>query len=135
VRSDRMRLNEGCTTRGIVAGRADRQAVTMLTSIFGAGVPRRRRRRTTQQRRHSPAPDLDARMRDALTELHAYALVLDSERQRTVERIDELTCAGEDTGELAELRRRRSEITAQLRLLHATITALRERADPTGSYL
>jgi uncharacterized membrane protein len=74
-------------------------------------------------------------MRDALTELHAYALVLDSERQRTIERIDELICAGEDTGEFADLRRRRSEITAQLRLLHATITSLRERADPTGSYL
>ncbi len=74
-------------------------------------------------------------MRDALTELHAYALVLDSERQRTVERIDELTSASEDARELAELRRRRSAITAQLRLLQATITALRERADPTGRYL
>jgi hypothetical protein len=72
---------------------------------------------------------------DALTELHAYALVLDGERELTEHRIAELDRAGEHSDELRELMRRHAEITAQLELLSRTITALRVAMDPSGRYL
>lgn len=79
--------------------------------------------------------DRGARIRDALTELHAYALVLDGELERTDRRIAKLECANCHSGECRELGRRRAEITTQLELLGSTIIALRAAADPAGRYL
>jgi hypothetical protein len=76
-----------------------------------------------------------ARIRDALTELHAYALVLDAELQKTEGRLAELDRGGEQTRELPELRRRRAELTEQLDLLGKTIGELRSATDPAGRYL
>ena len=76
-----------------------------------------------------------ARVRDALTELHTYALVLDAELQKTESRIVELDRNREQTRELPELHRRRTELTEQLDLLHRTISELRSAMDPAGRYL
>jgi hypothetical protein len=76
-----------------------------------------------------------SRTRDALTELHLYALVLDGERELIEDRIADLGRDGGQPRELLELRRRRAEITAQLELLRRTITALRAAADPSGQNL
>jgi hypothetical protein len=87
-------------------------------------------------RRVSSIPsDIQPALTDALTELHAYALVLDGEREVAENRIAELDRAGKQPGELCRLRRRHAEITAQLDLLSVTITALRTRFDPFGRYL
>jgi hypothetical protein len=74
-------------------------------------------------------------MRDALTELHAYVLVLDGERQRIEDQLAELHCRRAPVHKLRTLRRRRGEIAAQLALLDRTIRALRMTADPTARYL
>ncbi|HYB28973.1 MAG TPA: hypothetical protein VEF89_20340 [Solirubrobacteraceae bacterium] len=82
-----------------------------------------------------PAGDVQARTRDALTELHVYALVLDDERERIEDRIAELRRTHGQVDELRELRRRRTEIGAQLALLSRTIGALRSVVDPSGQNL
>ena len=79
--------------------------------------------------------DRGARVRDTLTELHAYTLVLDGELQRTDRRIAWLDRADDHSRECCELRRRRAEIATQLELLSSTIIALRAAADPSGRYL
>jgi hypothetical protein len=76
-----------------------------------------------------------ARIRDALTELHAYTLVLDAELRRTEDRLAELDRLGERACELSKLRGRRGELAAQLDLLDWTIGALRAATDPAGRYL
>jgi len=73
-----------------------------------------------------------ARTRDALTELHVYALVLDGERELIDIRIAELDGAHGQRRELTELHRRRAEVDAQLDLLSKTIAGLRAAADPSG---
>jgi hypothetical protein len=73
-----------------------------------------------------------ARTRDALTELHVYALVLDGERELIENRITELERSG---GQAVKLRRRHTDITAQLELLRRTIIGLRAVADPSGRNL
>jgi hypothetical protein len=87
-----------------------------------------------------PPADISAidgwdRVRDALTELHAYVLILDGELERTEARLVELRSFGSRTAELRALRRRRSDIAAQLELLGRVIIALRAAADPTGERL
>ncbi len=77
----------------------------------------------------------DARIRDAVTELHAYALVLDAERHRTENDLAELGRSGAQSHKLRELRRRRADIAAQPDLLETTIRALRTAADPAERYL
>jgi hypothetical protein len=81
------------------------------------------------------ANDPLSRTRDALTELHLYALVLDGERELIEQRIAELDRDGGQPRELRDLHRRRAEITAQLELLHRTITGLRAAVDPSGQNL
>ena len=75
------------------------------------------------------------RIRDALTELHAYALTLDAELRRTQDRLAELDRGGAPSDELSSLRKRRAELTAQLDLLDWTISAVRSATDPAGRYL
>jgi hypothetical protein len=79
---------------------------------------------------HPPRSGLDARMHDALTDLYAYALVLDAEWRRLGGRRQELSASGTDA-EQQELDRRRSEIGEELDALRRTILALRTEADPT----
>jgi len=64
-----------------------------------------------------------------------YALVLDDERERIEDRIAELRRTHGQVDELRELRRRRTEIGAQLALLSRTIGALRSVVDPSGQNL
>jgi hypothetical protein len=75
------------------------------------------------------------RIRDALTELHAYALVLGGERERIDTRLAELDRTGRQSRNIGVLRRRRADIAAQLELLNTVIIALRAAADPGGRYL
>ena len=75
------------------------------------------------------------RVCDALTELHAYVLILDAELERTEARLAELGPADPQAGELRRLRMRRTELAAQLELLSRVIIALRAAADPSGESL
>jgi hypothetical protein len=75
------------------------------------------------------------RVCDALTELHAYVMILHGDLERTEARLAELGPAGPPAGELPVLRRRRTEIAAQLELLSRVIIALRATADPSGKSL
>lgn len=81
------------------------------------------------------ATEVPTRVRDALTELHAYVLILDGELQRVERHVATLAGASERTSELEELRRRRTVLAAQLDLLSRTIVALRAAADPAGRLL
>jgi hypothetical protein len=83
---------------------------------------------------HPLAPDDETRIYDALTELHAYALALDGERQRISAR-EAATDRSTAPSELRQLRCRDAEIAEQLAFIHATIAALRRIADPLGSHL
>lgn len=91
-------------------------------------------------------------MHDALTDLYAYVLALDAERQRVEEQMAALDSFGVDSwmdaelarprdtpepnlAKLVELGRRRAEIVSQLEMLRATIDALRSKADPAGKHL
>ena len=66
-----------------------------------------------------PAADRSAidgwnRVCDALTELHAYVLILQGELERTEARLAEPGPAGPQVGELRMLWMRRSELAAQV---------------------
>jgi hypothetical protein len=78
-------------------------------------------------------PGLDPRMHDALSDLHAYVLAMDAERQRLGDRVTELAKRVSQEG--VELARRRAEITGELDALRATLLALRACADPVGDQL
>lgn len=89
-----------------------------------------------------PMLAVDQGSHDALTDLHVYRLALEAERQLADERIN--TLASESSApsgpvpagnELAELRRRRVELAAQLDVVRATIAALRAHADPERRHL
>ena len=75
------------------------------------------------------------RVRDALTELHAYVHALYAELQRVEHRVATLPGSRGQTNEGDELRRRRTVLAAQLELLDRMILALRAAADPTGQLL
>lgn len=84
---------------------------------------------------HNAGTNGRAGVRDALTELHAYRLVLDGELERLETRIAELARSGEKPDDVGELARRCTEIRAELDLLSRMITALRTGQDPAGQYL
>jgi hypothetical protein len=100
----------------------------------------RRRRRTHSDNANLP-PGVDPGAHQALTDLHAYVLALVAERDGLERRLRELhapsaTAPQLDAGsELVDLRRRRSEIAAQLDVVRRTIAALCAHADPGGRYL
>lgn len=79
--------------------------------------------------------DPDGRVRDALTELHTYALILDAERRQIEDRIAEPDDDRAHVTKLRELRGRQAEIDAQLTLLDRAIRAVRATSDPTARYL
>lgn len=93
------------------------------------------RARTRLSGSDSLRPTVDARMYTALTDMYAYALVLDAERQHVCDRLRRLMDAEQDTAERMELGRDRAAITAEVGLLRSAITALRQLADPAGDYL
>jgi hypothetical protein len=93
------------------------------------------RARTRVSGLDSRRPTVDARMYIALTDMYAYALVLDAERQHVCDRLRRLRDADPDTAELMTLSRDRAAITAEVGLLQTAITALRQLADPAGDYL
>lgn len=77
-----------------------------------------------------PSAGLDARMHEAVTDLYAYALVLDAEWRRLGQPWQEPSAAGTDA-EQQDLDRRRSEIGEELEALRLTILALRTETEPT----
>jgi hypothetical protein len=72
-------------------------------------------------------------MHDALTDLHAYVLILDAEWQQLGERVAEPAQSSQPSLERAERARRLAEMTEELQALRATTVALRAVADPTGN--
>jgi hypothetical protein len=74
-------------------------------------------------------------MHVALTDLYAFALVLDAERQRLGERVDVLVRSGSISPERSVLEEQRIEIGEELEALRAAISKLRAQADPEGDRL
>jgi hypothetical protein len=70
-------------------------------------------------------------MHDALTDLHAYALILEADWQRLGELERRLAQSGDAPVDSAELAQRRAEMTEELQALRATTAALRDVAGPT----
>jgi N-acetylglucosamine-6-phosphate deacetylase len=72
-------------------------------------------------------------MHEALTDLYAYALVLDGERQLLGERIEELARSDSTSTESSELAQSRVDMAEELAALRETIAALRADATAAGS--
>jgi hypothetical protein len=70
-------------------------------------------------------------MHDALTDLHAYALILEADWQRLGELERRPARSGAAPVESEELAQRRAEMTEELEALRATTAALRDAAGPT----
>jgi hypothetical protein len=70
-------------------------------------------------------------MHDALTDLHAYALMLEADWQRLGEPEPQPARFGTAPVEPVELAQRRAEITEELQALRDATVALREVAGPT----
>ena len=78
---------------------------------------------------HRPISSLDPRMHDALTDLHAYALVFDAEWQRLGKYVEEPDQSGLVSPQGVQVLRRRAEMTEELHALRATAAALRAIAE------
>jgi hypothetical protein len=72
-------------------------------------------------------------MHDALTDLYAYALLLDAERQQLGERIEGLARSNSTSTERFALAQSRVDIGEEVAALRETIEALRAHADAAGS--
>jgi N-acetylglucosamine-6-phosphate deacetylase len=72
-------------------------------------------------------------MHEALTDLYAYALVLDGERQLLGERIEELAHSDSTSTESSELAQSHVDMAEELAALRETIAALRADATAAGS--
>ena len=66
----------------------------------------------------------DQRIDDALTDLAAYALIFEIERDRVQERVLELAATESAADERFELVRQRAEMTEELEAFRETIAAL-----------
>ena len=75
----------------------------------------------------SKTHDRGQRVHDALTDLSAYALSLDSEYHRLDERLHELADAESPSEEVLEVVRERSELAAELKAYRGAITDLRDQ--------
>ena len=78
--------------------------------------------------------DCNQRAYEALTDLSAYALTLDSERLRLDGRLNELAEIDSSVEQRHALLRERDEISEELAALRATITALREQIPHQGDH-
>jgi hypothetical protein len=72
-------------------------------------------------------------MHEAVTDLYAYALLLDAERQLLDERIEELVRSDSAVTERVALAQSRSDMAEELAALRETIAALRAYAYASGS--
>lgn len=73
---------------------------------------------------------MDPRLHAALTDLHAFVLVLDAERQRLITQLELLAKSDAASPRRSLLERQRCEISEELGALRATIAALRVQANP-----
>jgi hypothetical protein len=80
-------------------------------------------------------PGLDPRIHDALSDLHAYVLVLDADWRRVAARLELSRGTDATAPERAQLQRRHDELAEELDALRGTIAKLRAYADPDGLYL
>jgi hypothetical protein len=83
--------------------------------------------RRRQRGRRSEAPDSDQRVNDAITDLSAYALMLDIERHRLDDRLLELAQVESLAAERRSLMREHDEIAAEISALRHAAGAFRER--------
>jgi hypothetical protein len=104
-----------------------------MTVALGRSAPGREVYRGDNPRRMSRRPGVDPHMHCALTDLHAYVLALEAERDRLG-----------DTGHLrptlvwredAALALLRAELAEELTAVRMMLTALRAEADPEGDLL
>jgi hypothetical protein len=82
--------------------------------------------------RTSGPGEFDPRIHTALTDLHAYVLLLDAEWRQLGERIEELARADSRSTESFELAARRAAMAEELEALREAVTTLREQADAAG---
>lgn len=81
----------------------------------------------------SRLPIVDPHMHEALTDLHAYVLALDAERERMGNGVNPLSKFVFHDG--VELARLRAEIADELSAVRTMLTTLRACADPEGTLL
>jgi hypothetical protein len=80
-------------------------------------------------------PRLDSRVHDALCNLYAYVLVLDSEWREVTVHLQVLAEIAAAAPERRELVRRENDLRQELHSLRAMIARLRRDLDPEGVYL
>jgi hypothetical protein len=73
-----------------------------------------------------PPPGLDPPVHEAVTDLYAYVLVLDAERQRLSARANGLAQSDAEPSKKAELDEHSAEITKELEALREMIVALQQ---------
>ena len=78
-----------------------------------------------------PAPPyaLDGRADDALTDLHCYALLLDTERHRMQDRLTELVETEASAADWWTLARQRADLVEELEALRGAIADLRRKLE------
>ncbi len=82
---------------------------------------------------HAPGPgQFDPRIHNALTDLHAYVLLLEAERRQLGQRIEELASSDSGSAEGFELTQRRAAMAEELEALRGAVATLREQADAAG---
>lgn len=93
-------------------------------------MPARKTRTAGRSRRAREARDDGAgdRANDALTNLIAYALTLDTEYHRLDDRLAELAAGDAEGDELRTVLRERDEIGAQREAFRRSVAALRDQA-------
>jgi hypothetical protein len=72
---------------------------------------------------------VDDRLNFALGDLYAYVLVLDAQRQRLVEPLDQLAPVGRAAEASGELKRQRLELAEELDALRDAIAVLRAQTE------
>jgi hypothetical protein len=89
-------------------------------------------RATRQPDDHASPEGLDWRLHDALTDMHAYALLLEGQWKNLGTEIDALAGADGSSAERVGLLARRTEIAEELEALRETASALRAQAFEDG---
>jgi hypothetical protein len=89
-------------------------------------------RDTRQPDDHASPEGLDWRLHDALTDMHAYALLLEGQWKNLGTEIEALAGADGTSADCATLIARRTEIAQELEALRETAAALRAQAFENG---
>jgi hypothetical protein len=104
-----------------------------MTVALARSAPGREVYRGDDARRESRRPGVDPHMHCALTDLHAYVLALDAERDRLGDTaLLRTTRVWREDAALAVLRAELAEESVAVRMM---LTALRAEADPEGDLL